>query len=128
VTFLDPILAAPNARWVLRNARHHQILAHGIETAFDRQSRNRGLLGRLSLPEGRALILAPCNSIHTFFMKFPIDVAFVDRDGTIRRARSAVPPWRVQAAFRASAVVELASGSLQRAETRAGDRLYVAAE
>jgi uncharacterized protein len=128
LTFLDPILTAPNARWVLRNARHNRVLASVIEPAFDRQSRNRGLLGRLNLPEGNALILAPCNSIHTFFMKFAIDVAFVDRDGTIRRARAGVPPWRIQAALRASAVVELASGSLHRADTRTGDRLYFAAE
>jgi uncharacterized protein len=126
--FLEPIVAEPHARWVLRNARHDRVLAHSIETAFDRQSRNRGLLGRQSLAEGSALILAPCNSIHTFFMKFSIDVAFVDRDGTIRRARSSVSPWRIQAALHASAVVELASGSLERAETRTGDRLYFAAE
>jgi len=128
VRFLDPILAAPHARWVLRNERHGRILAHHIETAFDRRTRNRGLLGRQSLPEGSALILAPCNSIHTFFMKFSIDVVFLDREGTIRGARAAVPPWRIQASLRASAVVELASGSLQRGDTRAGDRLYFANE
>ena len=128
MSFLDPILTAPNAAWMLRNARHEHVVARIVETAFDRKARNRGLLGRSSLPEDSALILAPCNSIHTFFMRFAIDVAFVDREGHIRRARSALQPWRMQAAFRAFAVVELASGALERTDTRAGDRLYLATE
>lgn len=99
-----------------------------VETAFDRKTRNRGLLGRSSLADNAALILAPCNSIHTFFMRFAIDVVFVDRDGHIRRARQSLGPWRIQAAFRAFAVIELASGALERSDTRVGDRLYLAAE
>jgi uncharacterized membrane protein (UPF0127 family) len=126
--FLDPILASPQTAWILRNARHQHVVARLIECAFDRKTRNQGLLGRSSLSPDTALILAPCNSIHTFFMKFTIDVAFVDREGTILRARPALRPWRIQAAFRAFAVVELAEGVLERADTRAGDRLFLAAE
>ena len=126
--FLDPILAAPDTSWILRNARHQHVVARHIESAFDRKTRNHGLLGRPSLSPEDALILAPCNSIHTFFMKFAIDVAFVDRDGRILRARHAVRPWRLQAALRAFAVVELAAGVLARSDTRAGDRLFLAAE
>ena len=103
-------------------------MARSVETAFDRKDRNRGLLGRTSLADDSALILAPCNSIHTFFMQFAIDVAFVDRDGTVLRARAAIAPWRIQAALRAFAVVELAAGVLQRSDTRVGDRLFLAAE
>ena len=127
-SFLGPILTDPNARWVLRNARHAGIVARTIETAFDSPTRNRGLLGRSGLADGHALILAPCSSIHTFFMQFAIDVAFVDRDGVVLRARKVLGPWRLQISVRAFAVVELASGSLDRSDTRAGDRLYVAAE
>ena len=127
-SFLGPILTDPNARWVLRNARHAGIVARTIETAFDSPTRNRGLLGRSGLADGHALILAPCSSIHTFFMQFAIDVAFVDRDGVVLRARNVLGPWRLQISVRAFAVVELASGSLDRSDTRAGDRLYVAAE
>ncbi len=61
-------------------------------------------------------------------MKFAIDVAFVDRDGRILRARQSVRPWRIQAAFRAFAVVELAAGVLERSDTRTGDRLFLADE
>jgi uncharacterized membrane protein (UPF0127 family) len=128
LSFLDPILTTPNAPWILRNARHEHVVARMVEPAFDRRARNRGLLGRAGIPEDTALILAPCNSIHTFFMRFAIDVAFVDRDGHIRHARQALQPWRIQVVPRAFAVVELASGALERSDTRVGDRLYVAAE
>lgn len=128
MSFLGPILAAPDTAWILRNARHEHLVARHIESAFDRKTRNQGLLGRSSLSPDSALILAPCNSIHTFFMKFAIDVAFVDRDGRILRARHAVRPWRIQASLRAFAVVELAAGVLARSDTRAGDRLLLAAE
>jgi uncharacterized protein len=126
--FLQAILAQPHAPWVLRNARHEQVVARVVETAFEPGSRNRGLLGRSGLAEGSALILAPCSSIHTFFMQFAIDVVFVDRDGHVLRARRALGPWRIQAALRASAVIELAAGALDRSETRVGDRLYLASE
>jgi uncharacterized membrane protein (UPF0127 family) len=126
-SFLGPILTDPTAPWVLRNARHGGVVARTIEAAFDSPTRNRGLLGRLGLADDHALILAPCSSIHTFFMQFAIDVAFVDREGGILRVRRALGPWRLQIAFRAFAVIEFASGSLDRSDTKAGDRLYVAA-
>ena len=127
-SFLNPLIADPGAPWILRNARHGGIVARAIETAFDSPTRNRGLLGRSGLADDQALILAPCSSIHTFFMQFAIDVAFMDRDGVVLRVRQALGPWRVQIAFRAFAVIEFASGRLDRSDTRAGDRLYVAAE
>ena len=127
-SFLNPLLTDSSTRWVLRNARHTGIVARTIETAFDSPSRNRGLLGRSSLADDQALILAPCSSIHTFFMRFAIDVAFVDRDGVVLRIRKALGPWRLQVAFRAFAVIELASGRLDRSDTRVGDRVRVAAE
>jgi uncharacterized membrane protein (UPF0127 family) len=71
------------------------------------------------------LILAPCISIHTFFMQFAIDVAFVDRTGTIVRLRPAVRPWRIQISPRAFAVVEMTSGAFAQANTQAGDRLFL---
>jgi hypothetical protein len=111
---------------VIRNARHQAIVARSIETAFDSPTRNRGLLGRTQMADDEALILAPCSSIHTFFMKFAIDVAFVDREGTILRQRDAVRPWRIQISPRAFAVIELAAGALARANTQPGDRLFLA--
>jgi uncharacterized membrane protein (UPF0127 family) len=127
-SFLTPLLKTPDTPWVLRNVRHGGLVARHLETAFDSRQRNRGLLGRDALADSHALILAPCSSIHTWFMRFAIDVAFVDRAGRIVRARAAVAPWRMQVSLRAFAVVELASGALQETDTRAEDRLYLAAE
>jgi len=123
-SFLSPLLRDPAGRRLL-NDRTRRVVAAQILTAFDSASRRTGLLHRDSLPEGSALIIAPSNAIHTFFMRFDIDVAFVAKDGRVVKVRSAVPPWRMSGALRAYAVVELPAGTLVRTETRAGDRLIV---
>jgi uncharacterized membrane protein (UPF0127 family) len=125
-SFLTPLIKSPDGPWSLRNARNGELIAGVVETAFERKARNRGLLGRPGLAEGHALILAPCNSIHTFFMQFAIDVAFVDRDGQVLRLKTSVRPWRLAFALGAFAVVELGAGELRRANTQRGDRLLVA--
>jgi uncharacterized membrane protein (UPF0127 family) len=61
--------------------------------------------------------------VHTFFMRFPIDLVFAARDGRVVKIRSGVGPWRISAAAGAFAVVELASGAAGRAGLRVGDRL-----
>ena len=71
------------------------------------------------------MIIAPTNAIHTFFMKFAIDVAFVARDGRVLKTRHAMGPWRMAAALRGFAVVELAAGVLAETQTTAGDRLTI---
>ena len=104
------------------------MVASCIEAAFDRTTRNRGLLGRDRLEPGTALILAPCNAIHTWFMRFPIDVAFVRRDGRIVKAVANLRAWRLAASFRAFAVVELPAGVLAATDTGAGDELRLSAD
>ena len=94
-SFLDPILKDPRGAWVLRNERTGGVVASTIECAFDSASRRKGLLGRAALHDDAAIIIAPCNSIHTFFMRFSIDVAFVARDGHIVRVSRAVSAWRI---------------------------------
>jgi uncharacterized membrane protein (UPF0127 family) len=126
-TFLTPLLRAPSARLRLENSRNGRIVAEDLWTAFDSATRRRGLLGRDSMPEGSALIIAPCSSIHTFFMRFPIDIAFVARDGRVVSVRTALPAWRIALALRAYAVVEFPAGALARSETMAGDVLIVRA-
>lgn len=69
------------------------------------------------------MILAPCNAIHTWFMRLAIDVAFVGRDGGIVKAVADLRAWRLAASFRAFAVVELPAGALAATDTRAGDVL-----
>ena len=124
-SFLSPLVREPQSGYVLRNARSGECLADSVEPAFDSTTRNRGLLGRDDLPQGSALILAPCSSVHTWFMRFPIDVVFVTRSGEITKVRSAVGPWRFAIAFNSHAAVELPAGGA--GNSRAGDTLELVA-
>jgi uncharacterized protein len=126
-SFLAPILSSPDTRWTLRNIRSQRTLADRLEAAFDSASRNKGLLQRSSLPAGQALILAPCNSIHTFFMRFAIDVLFMARDGRVVKMSRTLVPWRIAIAWRASAVVELPAGTIEQSDTQVGDLLELTA-
>jgi uncharacterized membrane protein (UPF0127 family) len=112
-----------NITYTVRNTANGSIVAAFTEAAFSRASRNRGLLGRKSLPAGHALLIAPCTSIHTWFMRFPIDVIFVKRDGRVVKSRSAVPPWRIIIALGAYAVVELPAGAIAQSGVKVHDRL-----
>jgi uncharacterized membrane protein (UPF0127 family) len=100
------------------------VLADRVERAVSMRARLRGLLGRASLPEGEALVIEPCASIHTFFMRFPIDAAFLARDGRVVRAISGLRPWRATRIYPSAAlVVELPAGALRRAQVAEGDAL-----
>ena len=88
--------------------------------------RMRGLLGRAGLPPGEGILLRPAGSVHTFFMRFPIDVVFLDRDQVVVGIEPELHPWRTAGRRGAKAVVELASGECARRELRLGDRLLVA--
>jgi uncharacterized membrane protein (UPF0127 family) len=124
-SFLNPLIRNPSLLSRLRNRRNGAILATRIVTAFDSQSRRTGLLKHSSLPDGDGLVIAPSSGIHTFFMKFPIDVVFVARDGRVLKTRSNLGPWRVAICWRAHAVVEIPAGALARSNTAPGDILEV---
>jgi uncharacterized membrane protein (UPF0127 family) len=102
-------------------------VARTLLTAFDSASRRRGLLEHESLDESTALIIAPSNAVHTFSMRFAIDVAFVSRDGRVLKVSPAVAPWRIAASWRGFAVIELCAGALAKSDTRPGDRVQVIA-
>jgi uncharacterized membrane protein (UPF0127 family) len=108
---------------LLRNLRNGRIVATEVIPAFTSKSRRTGLLGREQFPEGHALVIAPSNAVHTFFMRFPIDLAFVNKGGRILKTRTSVVPWRLSAALLAYAVIELPAGSLARSDTLRGDTL-----
>lgn len=111
---------------MLMNARTGNVVANDIELADTRETRRKGLLGRPSLDVSAALILRPCFSVHTAFMKFSIDVVFVNREGVVVRVARNLVPWRIAGALSAHAVVELSAGGA--ADIQVGDRLYLAAE
>lgn len=71
------------------------------------------------------MIIVPSNAIHTFFMKFPIDVAFLGRNERVNQIREAVAPWRIASAPRAHAVIELPAGALRHTGVVVGGTLAV---
>ena len=130
--FLSPLVrGAPSGaggmapRYLLKNERTGMVVSTTIETAFDSKTRRRGLLGRAGLAEEAVLIIAPCDSVHTFFMRFPIDVVFADRQGKIVKISHNLPPWRVSLAFRAFATLEFAAGRAEASGLRMGDRFVI---
>ncbi len=83
-----------------------------------------GLLGRASLLHGDALVIEPCRSVHTAFMRFAIDVVMVDRSLRVVKVVSGLKPFRVSGALRsADAVVELPGGTIVETGTEVGDQL-----
>jgi uncharacterized protein len=89
-------------------------------------TRMRGLLGRADLPAGEGILLRPAGSIHTHFMRFAIDVVFLDRSGRVLDVQSDVRPWRMARKRGAKAVLELRAGEARRRGVRVGDVLRAA--
>ena len=85
--------------------------------------RMRGLLGRGALPPDEGILLRPAGSIHTFFMRFPIDVVFLDREQVVVGIESDLAPWRTAGRKGAKAVLELSSGEAARRGLAVGDAL-----
>ena len=71
------------------------------------------------------MLISPCFAVHTAFMRFAIDVVFVDRTGCVVRIVRELTPWRMAAAWRAQRVIELPAGELRTRDVRVGDRLYL---
>jgi uncharacterized membrane protein (UPF0127 family) len=109
----------------LFNQRTGVPIATAVERAVTRTSRRRGLLGREGLGASCALMLEPCAAVHTAFMRFAIDVVFLDREGYAVKIVRNLVPWRIAAAPRAHVVVEMAAGSLEQLDLSVGDRLFL---
>ena len=88
--------------------------------------RAKGLIGKESMASDQALLFPKCNWIHTFFMKMPIDVIYVDKKMKVKKIQKDLKPWRWPApVFTAHSVIELAAGSIESDFVEVGDTLYV---
>ena len=92
------------------------------ESSFGRA---RGLLGRNGLEPGEGMLIDRAGSVHMFFMRFPIDVVFLDRDRKVVGVRHRLRPWRVAGARRAVAALELPAGAAAAAGIQDGDVLVL---
>lgn len=101
-------------------------IAQTVEAASSWIRRLKGLLGRDSLPEGRSFVLYPCNSIHTCFMKFNIDVLFISREGVIKHIIEDMPSFKFSPIIRtARFVIELPRHTVRNTGTIVGDQLNI---
>src|SRR6478672_5819605 len=94
------------------------------ESAF---GRTRGLLGRDGLKRGEGMLIDRAGSVHMFFMRFPIDVVFLDRNRKVVRIVHGLRPWRVAGARKAVAALELPVGAAGEAGLEEGDVLVLEA-
>lgn len=109
--------------WEIRAPGHPEPLARSARVASSLVSRMVGLLGRRLLAEGEGLVIMTCQSIHTFFMQFSIDVIFTDADWRVLSVYPSIPPWRATPpVWGAAAAIELPAGAVGT-RLQVGDRL-----
>ncbi len=109
---------------VVKSMTHNTVLAEKCGHARTFFARFRGLQLKKDLPAGSGLLITPCNSIHMFFMRFPIDAVFIDKDGLVLHIEEGIRPWRVSKVVKKSrSVLELPSGTAAATGTKPGDRL-----
>jgi uncharacterized protein len=110
---------------VVRNQTRNTILADAAEVADTSEKRRTGLLKRERLEPGQGLWIVPCESVHSFFMKFAIDLVYLDRDKKVRKVRHRMVPWRLSACLTAHSILELPAGVVATSGTQAGDQLEI---
>ena len=119
----------PDPRMKVLNVTRQTFLATRMEVADNGPKRNKGLLGRDSLAPGEGLWIVPCEAVHTFAMRFPIDLVYLDRKHRIKKLRHAVPPWRLSGCLTAHSIIELpqapSPARKPNAETRWNSRKYL---
>jgi uncharacterized protein len=117
----------PGAPEFLRagNLTRNTQIGDRIEIAGTAGRRNKGLLGRTGLGSGEGLWIVPCEAVHTFAMKFAIDLLYIDKAHRVVKVRHAVRPSRISGALRAHSVIELPAGTLAATQTERGDQLQL---
>jgi uncharacterized membrane protein (UPF0127 family) len=107
----------------VQNASRRVDLGRKIRVAHSLLDRAAGLLATPALLDDEGLWISPCKSIHTFFMRYPIDVLFLDAEGLVI-SQNTYRPWRISAWHaKSKGVLELAAGTLNRTGTQKGDRI-----
>jgi len=109
------------------NLRNGKELSNNVAEADSLFKRMKGLIGKTEMKAGEALLIKPCMSIHTFFMRFPIDVLFLNRRNKVIGLKKNLQPNRLtRIYFSAVSVLELPAGTLKGIDTRVGDEIEIA--
>lgn len=109
---------------VVKNITQDILLADNCSHASTFFTRFKGLQLKKDLPKNCGLLITPCNSIHMFFMRFPIDAIFIDAKNTAIYIEEGIKPWRISKVIKsARSVLELPAGTASATGTKPGDRL-----
>lgn len=123
---VNPFRAPPKNLLKIINISKNTLLAERAEIADTFLSRLKGLLGKNLLQQGEGLIIKPCTSIHTLFMRFPIDAVFIDSKDRIIKTYHALPAWRFSVIlFNSVFCIELPAGALLTSRTEVGDYIQI---
>jgi uncharacterized protein len=110
---------------VLVNATRKTVVSDRCHFANTVLKRMVGLLNRRRFAKGEGLLLDRCYGVHTFGMRFPIDVLFLDKDLRVIRAVKGLPPYRTSIVKKAVYVLELPVGALEASRTEEGDQIQI---
>ena len=103
-----------------------EVIADKVRIARDFKSRSIGLLNRTSLGDGEALLIRPCPSVHTLFMKFHIDVLFLSKEGKIVKIVHSLKPWRLSGCLLSCLMVlELPPGKIAKTTIKLGNSIEI---
>jgi uncharacterized protein len=113
----------------LMNVTQDKPIVQTVAEAKSFAARIRGLIGRPSISENETLWFDNCTSIHTFFMSFPIDVVFVDKNFKVKAVYETLHPWRMTLpVWGAKSVFEFKAGKIKQTQIKVGDQLHVVPE
>jgi uncharacterized membrane protein (UPF0127 family) len=113
-----------NKKYILKK-ENGEVIARNMKIATTMFERMKGLMFSEDLPDCDAFLIKPCNSIHTFFMLYPLDVLFLDSDFRVVKSIRNIKPWRMTWLYlKSSQVLEMKAGSLNE-ELSVGDKLEV---
>ncbi len=108
----------------IRNTSRNTILADRVTVADSPSTRMKGLLGRTHLPEGEALVISQCQSVHMMFMSFAIDVVFIDQQSQVVGLCRKLKPFAFSPIFwKSSCAIELPAGRIDQTQTCLGDKI-----
>ena len=124
-------MSVPGPKGYALNRTRNAYLAKHLQLAATHWSRFRGLMGTDAdnFPAGQGLWIVPCHGVHTFAMRFPIDVVYLDGDKIVVHVEENLKPWRVAPVrLRAASVLELPDRTLRSTQTAIGDEIEITLE
>ncbi len=108
-------------------SQEKKLISSNVKIAENFFARAIGLMGKKQLPESNALWIKRCSHIHTFFMRFSIDLIFVDKDLVVKKVFESARPWKhlFLGSWGSDSVFELPENTLKKLTIHKGDQLYV---